>query len=113
MPPLSSPLSSAERRVLRGKAQLLEPILKVGHGGLSPSFLKTVDEELTRRELLKIRFADFKEQKHALSEKIALDTGAELVQVVGNVAVFYRKKGNTAPEHPDNADHPNNPDQAG
>ncbi len=85
-------LTSADRRRLRGKAQLLEPILKVGHGGVSPAFLKSADEALALHELIKIKFTDFKEEKHELAEKIATETASALVQVVGNVAVFYRQK---------------------
>jgi len=89
---MQPPLTSAERRRLKGKAQLLEPVLKVGHGGVTDSFLKSADEALARHELIKIKFTDFKEEKHVLSEKIATGTGSALVQVVGNVAIFYRKK---------------------
>ena len=85
-------LTSADRRRLRGKAQLLEPVLKVGHSGVTPAFLKSVDETLARHELIKIKFTDFKEEKHELAEKISTETSSALVQVVGNVAVFYRQK---------------------
>ena len=85
-------LTSAERRRLRGQGQLLEPVLKVGHGGVSPAFLASVDRELSLHGLIKIKFTDFKEEKHELAEKIAENTGAALVQVVGHVAVFYRPK---------------------
>ena len=85
-------LTSADRRRLRGKAQLLEPVLKVGRNGVTSLFLASVDAELTRHELIKIKFVDFKEDKHELAEKVAQETGSALVQVVGHVAVFFRPK---------------------
>ena len=89
MPPL---LTSADRRRLRGKGQLLEPVLKVGHNGIGGNFLESVIRELELHELIKIKFTDFKEDRHELAEKIAEGSDSALVQVVGHVAVFYRPK---------------------
>ena len=89
---MTTPLTSADRRRLRGKGQLLEPVLKVGRNGIGGAFMASVDTELSLHELIKIKFVDFKEEKHALAEQIATATGSALVQVVGHVAVFYRTK---------------------
>ena len=85
-------LSSADRRRLKARAQLLEPVLKVGQNGVSDAFLASVEKELTLHELIKIKFTAFKEERHALSEQIAERTGSALVQTVGHVAVFYRPR---------------------
>ncbi|MCX6967990.1 MAG: YhbY family RNA-binding protein [Verrucomicrobia bacterium] len=85
-------LTSADRRRLKGKAQLLEPVLKVGHNGVGEAFLASVERELALHELIKIKFADFKEERRELSERIALATQSALLQVVGHVAVFYRPR---------------------
>ena len=89
---LQPTLTSADRRRLKGQAQLLEPVLKVGHAGVTPAFLASVEQELVLRGLIKIKFTDRKEEKRALSEEIARATGCELLQIVGHVAVFYRPK---------------------
>ncbi|MEI8235235.1 MAG: YhbY family RNA-binding protein [Verrucomicrobiota bacterium] len=83
-------LTSADRRRLKGQAQLLEPVLKVGHHGVSPAFLAGVEHELALHGLIKIKFAALKEEKRALSEQIAQATGSALLQIVGHVAIFYR-----------------------
>jgi len=88
---MPTPISPADRRRLRGRGQLLEPVLKVGKNGIGGNFLASVDAELSLHELIKIKFADFKEQKHELAEQIAGGTDSSLVQVVGHVALFYRK----------------------
>ena len=95
------PLTSAERRQLRGKAQLLEPVLKVGRNGIGGAFLAlfiaSAEAELSRHHLIKIKFVEFKAEKHELAERIAVETGSNLVQVVGHVAVFYRQGGEGRP----------------
>jgi RNA-binding protein len=89
---LQPTLSPADRRRLKGQAQLLESVLKVGHAGVTPAFLASVEQELSLRGLIKIKFTDRKEEKRALSEQIAQSSGSELLQIVGHVAVFYRPK---------------------
>ncbi|MEK0448955.1 MAG: hypothetical protein RL088_1223 [Verrucomicrobiota bacterium] len=93
---MSITLTSAEKRALKSKAQLLEPIVKLGHAGMSDAFLQSLDTALTLHGLVKMKFADFKEQKHELAPQIAEKTGSEIVMQVGNVVVFYRRK--PAPE---------------
>jgi RNA-binding protein YhbY len=41
---------------------------------------------------VKIRFADFKDEKKVLAPQLAEKTGSELIMRVGNVAVYYRAK---------------------
>jgi len=93
---MSDKLTNAQLRKLKGMAQRLDAQLKVGKQGLSEAFLKAVDEELTRHELVKIKFAEFKEEKKTLASQIAERTGAQLIMRVGNVAVFFRQ--NVGPE---------------
>jgi len=89
---LQSTITPADRRRLKGKAQLLEPVLKVGHNGVSESFLASVEKELVLHELIKIKFTAFKDERHTLAEQIATATASALLQVVGHVAVFYRPR---------------------
>jgi RNA-binding protein len=89
---VTSPLSNAEKRDLKARAQRLEPMLKVGHAGVSEAFLRSLDSALLQHELVKIKFTDFKDQKKELAPQIAEKSGSELVAQVGNVAVFFRRK---------------------
>ena len=91
-------LTNAEKRTLKAAAQRLEPLLRVGKNGLSEAFIKSLDEELVRRELVKIKFADFKEQKKELAPQVAEKTASHLIMRVGNVAVYYRKRPVQAPQ---------------
>lgn len=89
---MSTTLTNAEKRDLKARAQRLEPIVKLGHGGMSDAFIHSLDEALTQHGLVKMKFADFKEEKKTLAPQIAERTSSEIVMQVGNVAVFYRSK---------------------
>ena len=60
-------LNSAEMRKLRSRAQLLKATIKVGRAGVTAPFLQALDLELTRLELVKVKFDEFKEQKKELA----------------------------------------------
>jgi RNA-binding protein len=91
------PLTNPQIRKLKALSQRLEPMLKVGKAGLSEGFLKTVNEVLEQHELVKIKFAEFKEQKKELAPLLAEKTSSHLILRVGNVVVLYRQNPN--PEH--------------
>jgi RNA-binding protein len=86
------PLTNPQIRKFKAAAQLLEPMLKVGKAGLSEGFVKTVSDTLAQHELVKIKFADFKEQKKELAPQLAEKTGSHLIMRVGNVMVLHRPK---------------------
>lgn len=85
-------LTNQQISTLKSMAQRLEPMLKVGKAGLSDGFVKTVDEALALHELVKVKFADFKDEKKTLSPLLAEKTQSFLVMRVGNVVVLYRQQ---------------------
>ena len=87
-----TPLTNVELRKLKARAQLLEPLFKVGKAGLSESFVKSVAEGLAHHELIKIKFVDFKEEKKTLAPELAAKTSSHVIMRVGNVVVLYRPK---------------------
>ena len=92
-------LTNAQLRPLKAQAQRLKATLKVGKEGLSPQFLAALDEALKHRELVKVKFDDFKDQKKELAPQLAEKTGSHLVTRVGNVVVLFRAK--TLEKQPD------------
>jgi RNA-binding protein len=86
------PLTNAQIRKFKAAAQLLEPMLKVGKAGLSDGFIASVSDVLDQHELVKIKFAEFKDQKKELAPLLAEKTGSHLVMRVGNVMVLHRPK---------------------
>ena len=89
-------LTNQQISKLKAMAQRLEPMLAVGKAGLSDGFVKTVDEALTLHELVKVKFAHFKEEKKTLSPLLAEKTKSFLVMRVGNVVVLYRQQPDAA-----------------
>jgi len=89
---MPEPLTNAEKRDLKARAQRLEPVVKLGHGGMSEAFLSGMNAALLQHGLVKMKFSDHKEEKKTLAPQIAERTGSTLVAQVGNVAVFYRPK---------------------
>jgi RNA-binding protein len=86
------PLTNSQIRKFKAAAQTMDATLKVGKAGLSEGFIRSVNEELGRHELVKIKFAEFKEEKKTLAPLLAEKTGSHLVMRVGNVMVLHRPK---------------------
>jgi RNA-binding protein len=86
------PLTNAQVRALKAQAQRLKATLKIGKEGMSRQFLAALDEALKHRELVKVKFDDFKEQKKELTPQLAEKSGSHLITRVGNVVVLYRPK---------------------
>ena len=84
-------LESKTRAALRSRAQVLSPVVMVGHDGLSEGVIEALNKALDDHELVKVRFQDFKENTKTLSQELEKATGSDLVATTGFTAVFYRK----------------------
>lgn len=83
-------LSSADRRNLRGQAHHLEPVVQVGHSGVTDGVLKQVAEQLRAHELIKVRLHE-PEDKQAMADALAAGTGSALCGLVGHTAILYKR----------------------
>ncbi len=84
-------LTSAQIRELKKLAHPLKPVVIVGQHGLSDSVVNEIDLTLDTHELIKIKLAGAdKAEREQLSGNIVERLSAELVQIIGRVAVFYR-----------------------
>ena len=83
-------LKGKQRKYLRGLAHNLDPVVMVGHEGLTDKVIKAIKTTLDDHELIKIKFTKFKEEKKELSTKIEEATDSEMVGMIGNTAIFYR-----------------------
>lgn len=84
------PLSSAEKKELRGIAQRLKPHVHIGKNGLSDAVLAEIKMALTKNGLIKIRFDADRETMQSLCASIPQKTSSEYVGGVGRVGVFFR-----------------------
>jgi len=87
-------LQGFQRKYLRGLAHDLKPLVFLGQKGLTEGLIASVNEALELHELIKLKFLDFKEksQKEELAGHIEQRTGSELVGIIGNIAIFYRRQ---------------------
>jgi RNA-binding protein len=85
-------LSGRKKRELKSLAHHLNPVVLIGHKGLSENVIKAFEKAIDDHELMKVKFTDFKEDKKELSLNLSRETGAALVDIIGNVAIFYREK---------------------
>ena len=89
-------LSNPQLRKLKMLAQRLDPVLHLGKAGLTDAFLASVEQALKDHELIKIKFAAFKEERKSLAAEMAAHTRSELVGIVGHVTVLYREQADPA-----------------
>lgn len=85
-------LTGKQKRFLRSKAHHLDPIFQVGKGGTNPNMYQQLNEALEARELIKVSvLQNCEEDKDTVAENITGNTGAELVQIIGNTIVLYKE----------------------
>ncbi len=84
-------LDSKYRARLRARAQALNPVVMVGHDGITEGVVSALDSALEDHELVKVRFQAFKDQTRSLSLELEKATSSDLVATTGFTAVFYRK----------------------
>lgn len=85
-------LTGKQRAQLRALANSLETIFQVGKGGINEQLIRQVDETLEARELIKLRVLETSPQSsREAADKIAEETGADVVQVIGSRFVLYRE----------------------
>ena len=84
-------LNGRQRRKLRSLAHHLDPVVQIGQKGLTESLIKAVDKALSDHELIKVKFVDFKDEKHELAGEVSSATGSALVGIIGNIAILYRE----------------------
>lgn len=90
---MAPPLTPRERAHLKGRAHALEPVVHVGHAGLSDQVVAEIDRALTAHELIKVRIGgDDREARTAFGDELADRMDAAVVQRVGKVLVLWRPR---------------------
>lgn len=85
-------MTSKQRAFLRSLANDIDTILMVGKSGVGPDVVKQADDALTAREILKGKVLETSPVPvRDTAERIAAETGSEVVQVIGSKFVLYRR----------------------
>jgi RNA-binding protein len=91
-------LTSRERARLKASAHALEPVVQVGHAGLTDTVVTEIDRALNAHELIKVRVdAADRFARAELCDAICARTDAAEVQRVGKVLALWRPRPDEAP----------------
>jgi len=83
-------VNATNKKKLRAEAHTLKPVVMIGQSGLTTGVLAELDQALNIHELLKVRIRAERDERKLITEKICADSGAELIQSIGQIAVIYR-----------------------
>ncbi len=84
-------LTSKNRKTLRSLAHHLEPVVLIGKNGVNDGVINSINLALNTKELIKIKFRDFKDDKINLSEFIEKKTNSYKVGTIGNTIILFRE----------------------
>ena len=92
-------LTSRERSHLKARAHALEPVVQIGHAGLTDRVVAEIDRALTAHELIKVRVdASDRVARAELCDAICARTDAAEVLRVGKVLGLWRPRPDDAPD---------------
>lgn len=85
-------LKPTQKRYLRSQAHHLKPVLQSGNKGVTEAFVAEVGVALDQHELIKVKLAaGDREERGAMIDQLAADTGASVVQTIGHIVVLFRR----------------------
>ena len=88
-------INSSQRSYLKSLAHHYKPIINIGKVGINEGVLKSIDIVLDSRELIKIKFNDFKQEKNQLTTKISKKLKCHIIGIIGHTVILFRKNPNT------------------
>lgn len=81
---------AAFRKQLRALAHSFEPVVRVGHAGVTDGVVAAVAQALLDHELIKVRLYE-PEEKAEMAAELASRCDATLCGLVGHTAILYRR----------------------
>src|SRR3984885_2626189 len=86
-------LTEKQKKHLRRLAHPMNPIVMLGNAGLTDAVVTELERALTDHELVKVSArVGARDARNQALTALAGRTGSELVQRVGHVGVFYRRR---------------------
>lgn len=86
-------LTSSEKKAFKAKAHALQPVILIGHKGLTTQVLQEISLALEQHELIKIRVqVGDKILRETTALNIAEHLHAEYIAHIGRVLIVYRKQ---------------------
>ncbi|MGR9087646.1 MAG: ribosome assembly RNA-binding protein YhbY [Gammaproteobacteria bacterium] len=84
-------MNGAEKKKLRAEAHALKPVILIGQAGFTAAVLTEIESALDTHELIKVKIRAERIDRQRIADEICAETGAELIQTIGQIAVIYRQ----------------------
>jgi RNA-binding protein len=85
--------SIPNKKTLCTQACTLNPVVIIGQQGLTQAVQLEIERALLDHELIKLRInASTREERKAMIQEICKTRDSQLIQAVGHIAIFYRKR---------------------
>ncbi|WP_031433680.1 ribosome assembly RNA-binding protein YhbY [Methylomarinum vadi] len=84
-------MTPADKKKLKAQAHPLKPVIIIGQAGLTPAVLNETELALDAHELIKVKIRAEREERMQIRDRLCSETGAELIQTIGQIVVIYRK----------------------
>ncbi|KTD76273.1 ribosome assembly RNA-binding protein YhbY [Legionella waltersii] len=86
-------MDTSFKQALKAKAHHLKPVVLLGAKGLTEAVVAETEVALQAHELIKVKINGAeKEDRIVMADELCAELQAELVQMIGNTLVIYRKK---------------------
>lgn len=84
--------ATQDQKQLRAIGHKLKPVVTIAGNGLSDTVLQEVERALQDHELIKVKLAvGDRDTRTAVATELCNQTGAQLVQSIGNIALIMRR----------------------
>lgn len=84
-------MKGKERAELRAEAHHLDPMIHIGHQGLTDTVQEALNDALRTHELVKVALSRTLEAKpKVFAGEMALALGADVIQAIGRKVTLYR-----------------------
>ena len=85
-------LTGKQRRHLRALGHHLDPLLQIGHEGITDAVVSHAEAQLRRHELIKVRVLESAPlDRREAADELSARTGAALAQVLGRTFLLYKR----------------------
>lgn len=86
-------MNTSFKQTLKAKAHHLKPVVLLGAKGLTPSVVEEAEVAINAHELIKVKIGGTeKDVRQDIANSLCEQLRAELVQIIGTIAIIYRKK---------------------
>ncbi|MDA9272161.1 YhbY family RNA-binding protein [bacterium] len=85
-------MKTSLKQAFKAQAHHLKPVVLLGNKGLTPAVIEETNVALTAHELIKIKINGAeKAERLLMATELCQQLQAELVQLIGHIAIIYRK----------------------